>query len=47
MIMVFLMIPLAEINSHTYTLGISNFNYYCGCFGCHAVPFDFIEFGRL
>ncbi|WP_040279098.1 hypothetical protein [Psychroserpens damuponensis] len=40
LVIVFLLLPLAEINSHTYTLGISNFNYACECFGCFSVPFD-------
>ena len=36
--------PLYQINSHTYTVGVSNFVFECGCYlisSCIAIPYIF------
>ena len=34
MIITFTFQSLHSINSHTYTAGVDNFHYTCGCFSC-------------
>ena len=39
LIVIFLRIPLGDINSHTYTVGVSNdYSYDFSCFNCFYAP---------
>jgi len=48
LIVLFLRIPLGEINSHTYTTGVSNdHSYDFGCFNCFYEPSVNPEFTEI
>jgi hypothetical protein len=32
--LLFVFNSLMEVNDHTYTIGVNNYHYTCGCFGC-------------
>lgn len=32
--LLFVFLSLHKINAHTYTTGVDNFDYICGCMGC-------------
>ncbi len=38
LIILFLRIPLSDINSHTYTIGVTNETENFGCFNCFYEP---------